>query len=261
MAKRKIWLTVLGDAAPQANAYAQALGKVGLDVVGAKWNDDAQQFPWSVLGVELSAGEKPDAWVVIAPAPALSSKPDRYTLSLAAAVAEDLRGAPLPMFVAGVGVVPKLEELPPGLRAATLLNARESSWTAKVIAGLARTRAVSAQDYRFSALGFPGLGQWFEVGPRKEIWQGAMFGVPADVEITHHGVGKRSHLPERCVLNYPIAGMTVEVGGEPYTAWAVQNPISPDESYFIRVIGMPEKVIFGGHPGTDQSEVNVVSLI
>ena len=261
MAKRKIWLTVLGDAASQANAYAQALGKYGLEVVGAKWNDDAQAFPWSVLGVELSNGEKPDAWVIVAPPAALTPKADRYALSLAAAVAEDLRGSPLPTFVAGVGVAPKMTELPPGLRSAVLLNAGESGWAAKVIAGLARPRAVSKQDYRFSALGFPGLGQWYEVGPRSETWQGAMFGVPAGAEITHHGVGKRSHLPERCVLNYPIVGMTVEVAGAPFTAWAVQNTLRPDDSYFVRVSGMPETVMFGGHPGTDNAEVNVLTLI
>ncbi len=261
MAKRKVWLTALGEAGPQANTFVQTLGKVGLDVVGAKWNDDAQQFPWSVLGVELSTGEKTDAWVIVVTSAALTSKPDRYALSLAAAVAEDLRGAPLPIFVVGLTTAPKAEELPPGLRSAVLLSARESSWGAKVVAGLARPRGVSKQDYRFSALGFPGLGQWYEVGPRNETWQGAMFGVPAGVDITHHGVGLRSHLPERCVLNYPIAGMSVEIRGTPYTAWAVQNPISSEESYFIRVIGMPENVFFGGHPGTDQSEVNVITLI
>jgi hypothetical protein len=78
--------------------------------------------------------------------------------------------------------------------------------------------------------------------------------------ILHQAVGPKEELPSRTVLEYPIKDMKVTVGDHNYTACAVSNQIDPDTSYYAKVEGHPDHLIFGGHPGTDDAEVYVLTL-
>ncbi len=62
------------------------------------------------------------------------------------------------------------------------------------------------------------------------------------------------------INEYPTQGIQAEIGGDGFVAWALQNTISEDQSYYVKVQGFPKKIMFGGHPGTDQAEVHVISL-
>lgn len=88
-----------------------------------------------------------------------------------------------------------------------------------------------------------------------------MFGVSGEGEIAHHLVGPKGQLPEKSVLEYATQGIKAEVGGVEYTAWSVQNKIGPNDSYYVKVEGHPSKLMFGGHPGTDQAEVTIIDLV
>ena len=87
-----------------------------------------------------------------------------------------------------------------------------------------------------------------------------MFGVSGQGKILQHLVGPKGQLPEKSVVEYATEGIKAEVGKVEYTAWSVQNKIGREESYYIKVEGFPETIMFGGHPGTDKSEVTVVTL-
>jgi hypothetical protein len=117
-------------------------------------------------------------------------------------------------------------------------------------------------DFRFNVIAHPYIGQWFEIGPRGDgTWKGAMVGVTGEgVEITQHAVGKKNELPERTVLNYASEGIKAQIGEDEYTAWSVQNEIGAEESYYVRVVGHPQKVIIGEHPAGDEADAWTLTL-
>ena len=82
----------------------------------------------------------------------------------------------------------------------------------------------------------------------------------SDAEIAFHGVGPKSSLPSKSVLNYPVEGLKLNLGNKEYTAWAVQNELDPDTSYFVKVKGFPESILFGPYSSEEDAEVFVVAL-
>ena len=116
------------------------------------------------------------------------------------------------------------------------------------------------QEFRFTAYASQYTGQWFEIGPRSEVWNGVMFGVSGEGRITHHAVGPKGALPERTVLEYATKEIKAKVGDTDFTVWSVQNSVSAGQSYFLKVEGCPAKVVLGGHPGAENAEVYVVNL-
>jgi hypothetical protein len=120
--------------------------------------------------------------------------------------------------------------------------------------------AAPSEAFRFSVIAHASLGQWFEVGPVEDHWQGALFGVDGGA-ITHHGVGPSGMLPERCTLEHPSMGMRIDAGGREFTCCAVKNRLSSGESYFVRVTGAPSGLLFGEHPEQDEADVRILDLI
>ena len=108
-------------------------------------------------------------------------------------------------------------------------------------------------------MAMPSVGAWFEVGPRHDEWAGAMFGVTG-AEIDAHGVGDAGAPPDRCVLNYPMQNAKLEMNGVEFTAWAVQNPLDTGSSYFVRVKGSPQAIVFGQMGPGDMPELYTIRL-
>ena len=86
-----------------------------------------------------------------------------------------------------------------------------------------------------------------------------MLGV-SGADITFHGVGPKGSLPSRSVLNYPMKGLKVNLGDKEYVAWAVQNELDGGSSYFVKVDGCPESLLFGPYASEKEAEVHVVTL-
>jgi hypothetical protein len=86
-----------------------------------------------------------------------------------------------------------------------------------------------------------------------------MFGV-AGAEITFHAVGPTGSLPPKTVLNYPMQGLKLEMGGKEYLAWAAQNELNAETSYFVKVEGYPESILFGPYSTEQEANVFVVGL-
>lgn len=267
MAGRKVWLTWLpsGEDAPTPQEAVQALGKVGLDVAGAPFVDDLQKCAYSELATQLNESEKGEIelWVVAGRQADFEKTSIRYALGMVSAMVRDVRD-PLPLlWVVGLDFEPKADALPTFLRGANVIDGTSGKWPAKVFIGSHNKKGGSVgDDFRFNVIAHPYIGQWFEIGPRGDgTWKGAMVGVTGEgVEITQHAVGKKHELPERTVLNYASEGIKAQIGDDEYVAWSVQNEIGNEESYYVRVVGHPNKVIIGEHPAEDEADAWTLAL-
>jgi hypothetical protein len=86
-----------------------------------------------------------------------------------------------------------------------------------------------------------------------------MFGIP-EGEILFHAVGAKGSLPDQSSLHYPVKGLKLNLGGKEYTAWAAQNELDSKTSYFVKVSGFPETILFGSYATQEETDVYVVKL-
>ena len=86
-----------------------------------------------------------------------------------------------------------------------------------------------------------------------------MFGVTV-ADITFQAVGPSGSLPTKTVLNYPMQGLKLEMGGKEYTAWATQNELNSETSYYVKVDGFPESILFGPYSPEEEADVFVIRL-
>jgi hypothetical protein len=262
MAGKTVWVTWLpaGEGAPEPDEALGKLARVGLQVSGAKWNDDLEKMAWFELGAMLLEPGKADLWVVAGRRQDFAAERLRYGLSLVSAMLREGLERPMPAFAVGLDGAPEADGLPTLLRGMTMLDGSGAAWPSKVVAaGYARKPPV-AWDVRFTVLAHPLLGQWFEVGPREGEWQGAMFGVEAPAKVSFQAVGPRGELPERTTLEYPMEGIQAQVAGRDFVAWATQNRLGADQSYFVKVEGFPHALLFGPLPEGEEAEMTVVEL-
>ncbi|MDH5229758.1 MAG: hypothetical protein OEZ58_15585 [Gammaproteobacteria bacterium] len=262
--KKNIWISWMADEGPGfVPAMAvQELSIKGVETSGAEWNDDHERLAWTELSEVLCKADGPDAWLMVCDEEHFNKKSNRFALSLIAAQVKENRGYNFPIFLLALDFHPQQENLPQMLSDIRLFSAAEEpQWASKLVAGLYRSKKIEAPDYRFSVRANPAFGLWLEFGPRSDTWKGVMAGVHGDnVQITHQAVGEPGVLPEKCTLEYPLEGMVAQVGDTEYQAWGVSNELGSEHSYYIKVQGMPDKIIFGGHPGEDNAEVRVLNL-
>ncbi len=262
MAQRKVWLSWVAQESTQAdpNASMAALKKNGLLPQGNRWVDDVAKAAWAELLPALSDAQQNDAWVVALDRASFERESVRYGLSVLAATLRERRGAAYPLVVLGIDFMPVQEQLPTFLRAGPIYTVADGGWPAKLVASFFKKGEHASQEFRFSAYASQYTGQWFEIGSNTDTWSGVMFGVSGAAKITHHAVGPKGALPERTVLEYATKDIQAKVGDTQFTVWSVQNQVTAEQSYFLKVEGAPAQVVFGGHPGAENAEVYVVSL-
>lgn len=262
MAQKKVWVTWMttDDTPHKPEQIVGQLGQYGLEVSGDRWVDDLDKMAWHNLGATLLEPEQADLWLIAGDDKSLDTPSNRYALSLLTAMLHDGRGEAFPILCLGLAGLPEAASMPTLMQTLSYMTATEASWPAKVVAAAFSPPKVNLIDCRLGIHANPLFGQWFEMGPRDENWNGVMFGVAENGSITHHAVGPKGQIPERTVLEYQIQGMQAQIGDTVYTAWSVQNTLGPEDSYYVKVDGAPARVILGGHPGTDQAEVVVLDL-
>ena len=139
------------------------------------------------------------------------------------------------------------------------MSASNAGLGAKLVARVHKPAKPLSSEYHMDVYGNEQIGQWFEVRPAKSAWPGAMFGV-AGAEIAFHAVGPTGSLPSKTTLNYPMQGLKLEMGDKEYTAWAAQNELNAETSYFVKVAGFPESIVFGPFSTEEAADVFVVRL-
>lgn len=256
---KKIWVSSLSKDEVKVQQVLKQLKAKGLEPQGHFWEDDLKNMAWMKPREELLK-EDVALWGILADEKGLSSEDVRYGLALLALTVQADRGLAFPiLFLWSEGTPPSVEELPTPLKGAEVLPLSDPSWSAKVVARAFVVPEPIQVDYRLNVYGNPQIGQWFEVGPQEGNWKGALFGV-SEGEILFHAVGPKDRLPARSVLNYPMKGMKITMGQKEYTAWAVQNELDPQTSYFVKVEGHPSSVIFAPFASEDEAEVYFVQL-
>ncbi|MDI6755425.1 MAG: hypothetical protein QME78_13655 [Thermodesulfobacteriota bacterium] len=255
---KTIWMTSLVSSEDQVKKVFSQLKTYGLEVKGHFWEDNLEKMAWMNVREELL---KPDValWLILASKENLLNPSVRYGLALLTITLQAKKGLSFPLVILTLGDPISSATLPTPLKGADLLSLTDPVMAAKLVSKVHAPVKPVVSEYRLDIYGMPQIGQWFEVGPGKATWPGALFGVTG-AEISFHAVGPKGNLPGQSVLNYPLKGLKLTLREKEHTAWAVQNQLDPQSSYFVKVMGFPESILFGSYAREDAGEVYVVEL-
>ena len=251
-----IWLSALGKDEDAVQKLMARMKQYGLLVKGHFWANDNAKMAWHEPIGELRAKETV-AWAIMGSRAELLDNALRYGLAM---LALSLHGE-LPMILLQTGGGPlSTEDLPLPLQSAAILPADSEATPAKVIARLHAKAIEPTADYALKMVGNPHVGQWLEIRPTGDPWQGIIFGLDQG-EILFQAVGPAGGLPAKSILEHPMQGIQLEHGGKPFTAWAVRNALSAAQSYYVKIDGTPATLLFGAFPENDQAELYRIRLI
>lgn len=254
---KTIWLSSLVSSESTVKNLISQLRAYGLEVKGHFWEDDLEKMAWSKPREELI---KPDVtlWLILASKENLGNPSIRYGLSLLTITIQAKRGYSFPISILlAPGDPPPPETLPTPLKGFDFFSLTDPGMAAKLVANVHAPVKEIPPEYRLDVYGNPQIGQWFEVGPQASSWPGVMFGV-AGGEIAFHAVGPKGSLPDQSVLHYPLKGLKLNLGGKEYVAWATQNELNSQTSYFVKVNGFPDSIIFGPYSTQEEADLYVV---
>jgi hypothetical protein len=256
---KKIWLTSLGSSKEEVQKTMASLQKVGLAVDGHFWQDDLDKMTWSAPRKEI-LDKNINLWAILASFTDLQSPSIRYGLSMLALTVQTAKGLDFPIIILqNSGETILAESLPTPLAGCDIFALSNPACGAKIVARVHKPPAGTAPPYRLDVYGIPQIGQWFEVGPKVGTWTGAIFGT-SDAGPCLHTVGKSGQLPEKSVLNYQQRGLEIELQGRKFIAWAVQNELDPESSYYVKVDGHPDSILFSPYSSGEDAEVFVLKL-
>ena len=256
---KTIWVTSLGFSPDPVKQLMSQMKTYGIEVQGHFWTDDLKKMAWMAARDSLVDG-KISMWGILGSRDELLAPDNLYGLSLLAITAQAQRGLHFPIMILqnqGESISP--EQLSTPLQGVEVMSASDTGLGAKLVARVHQPAKPVSAEYHLDIYGNEQIGQWFEVRPANSNWPGVMFGV-AGAEIGFHAVGPSGSLPAKTVLNYPMEGLKLEMAGKEYTAWAAQNELDAETSYFVKVEGFPESIVFGAYSAEEAAEVFVVRL-
>lgn len=239
--KKRVWISAFDRDEATSKATFTALHKYGLDVNGHFWPEYDDKKGWELPTEEL---KKADVWVILMSPASFNNAHHRFSLNLTLMQIRQLKGDAFPVFISGI-------EQTDCVPASTYVSACEFVNSAmlgvKVLAATTKVLPVIEPEYRLNCHAMMGVGTWFEVGPINQEWAGAMVAL-SGADIDAHGVGPSGKLPQKAILSYPYKGMKLEVDGIEFVGWGVENQLAAGESYYIRIKGIPESMLFGESP-------------
>lgn len=254
---KSVWITALAKEQVSVIAITGTASQYGLAADGHFWTDDLKNMAWMGIREKLCESDI-SLWVIAGKTEDLTPK-TCYGLTLVALSLRSERPE-LSILWVDTGDQLKPEHLPTLLAGVPLIQADSAMLGAKLAANANMTATPSPAEYRLAVHANPGFGVWFEVGPDGEQeWPGAMFALDGG-EIKAHGVGPAGTLPEKCVLEYPMQGLKLNLGDTEYTGWAVSNGLDGQSSYYVKVAGVPAGFLFGSLGEGDDVEAHVVRI-
>jgi len=254
-----MWVTSLGASQDTVKTFMSQMKTYGLEVKGHFWKDDLQKMAW-MAARESIIDSKIRMWAILGSDKELLAPDTLYGLSLLAITVQARKGLNFPILILQTeGELLGAEKLSTPLQGAAVMLLSDAGLGAKVVAKVHTQPKPISSEYQLDIIGSEHIGQWFEVRPVNAKWPGVMFGV-ADAEIAFHAVGPAGSLPSKTVLNYPMQGLKLEMGQKEYTAWAAQNELDDETSYFVKVDGFPGSIIFGSYSTEEAADVFVLRL-
>ncbi len=256
---KNVWVTALDRDEKSVQTVLGTIKRYGLGGNGHFWEDDLKHLSW--MGPREVLSEKDTAlWVLVCSPKSFESETVRYGLSLLTIAVQAKRGLGFPILLATSGAV-DVGTLPTPLRGADNMDIGSTSFGAKMVAKANTPVPNVPADYHINLHANPAYGTWFEVGPASgSSWKGALFGVCGG-EIDFHGVGPSGILPQKSVLEYPMQGIKLALGEKEYNAWAVQNTLDGETSYYVRIRETPKSIIFGPFAQDDEASVNSIAFV
>ncbi len=259
MARRVAWISSIGQSEADIKGLISILQQYGMEGRGHVWNDDTAQMAWMGPREELLKAET-CMWIILSAPQTLQAAGIRYGLSLLALTLQAQKGISFPILLLTVQAPATWPDLPTPLRSAACMALQDAGLGAKIVALAHKKSGKSEGSYHCDVYGNPRIGQWFEVGPKGDEWNGAIFAI-SQGEILFHAVGRRGILPERATLEYPSKGIRLELQEKEFTAWACRNRLSDKESYFLKTEGQPETILFGAFPESEDPELYTLKLV
>lgn len=250
-------LTLLEENEPLARSLGAEISRLGADCQAHFLTGipDAQ-----ALAPLLAEVCRPDcgAWLIAGNASSFARKDILRGLALTALGAQQSRrqeaGRPLPILLAPSGG--ELPPLPLPLADADVVS---KNIGARAIARLHTPGTPAAPPYRLAVHARPGLGLWLECGPAQDPWEGVLLGA-CGCAPDAHGVGQAGIIPQRCTLHHPLRGLKLTANEREFTAWGTGNRLTPADSYFVRLDGLPDALVFGPLPDGDAADLFVLPL-
>lgn len=254
--KKRVFLTMLDKDEGLAKLMFQEMARYGLEPGGHFWVDDLKNMAWSGAMPEL-CDPACACWAIVGQAARFADKTTRQGLSCLALAAQAAHGHGFPILLSPSGGKVDAAGLPTPLKGAEVVP---SGLGVKAVAKANAPRAENGGgEYRLNVHPLPGLGLWLELGPGHEPWQGAMLGA-AGAAPDAHGVGPAGSVPQNSTLHYPVRGMKLALGDTEFEAWGVRNDLTVAESYFVRLTGTPDALVFGSFPEADDPSVFTIYL-
>ena len=254
---KKIWITSLIKDRGIIGHVLQIAKDYSLAPNGHFWIDDLKKMAWLPPLEEITSPDNA-IWVIVGNREHLTPEV-AYGLSLLCIGTQAKKGIGFPIIWLTTDKDFTSAVLPTPIKAAEILPLYSPTLGAKLVARANTPYSPPDMEYRLDVHANPAIGVWFEVGPSRDEWHGAMMGVSGG-GIESHGVGKSGKPPHTSVLNYPMRGLEIELGEEKYLAWAVQNPIDKDTSYYVKVTDLPRGILFGPFAQEDTAEVHTLKF-
>lgn len=254
---KSVFISILEKDEAKGKGLFQTVSRYGLAVNGHFWSDNLEKMEWAGPIAEI---DKPEVsvWLIKGSRASYDNPDIRFGLGLLAAAVQARRGYGFPILCICDDGDLDVQTLPTMLRSAEVVD--EAKLGAKLAAKANMPLKKIEPEYRFDLYPLPSLGLWVEVGPAPgHAWKGALLGVSGG-DIEAHGAGAAGMLPDKCVLNYPMQGLKMELGGSEYVGWAVKNELSENESYFVKVSGVPDSLLFGEFSEGDDAELFSLQL-
>jgi hypothetical protein len=256
---KKVWLTSFGSDEDSVKGIMRQLKTYGLQVDGHFWKDDLKSFSCMAPRDNL-IDPSVVLWIIMGSDEELLTADHIYGLSLLTITVQAQRSDHFPIVVLQTqGKLLGPEQLSTPLKRVDVIMASDAAMGAKIVARVHTAPTPIPTEYQLDIYANEQIGQWFEIRPTGSSWPGVMFGV-SDGEILFQAVGPKGKLPDKTVLNYPMQGLKLEMGDKAYIAWATQNELDPETSYFVKVNGNPESIIFGPYSEQEETDVFAVKL-
>lgn len=258
MSDKCAWIITLGDNDAPAQAAAAQLAAYGLPPKGQRWpkEDDG----WVASAQEAAQANAAIVIVVGTHAqyndPALRRRLALFRLALQTRRKATVNGIAILAGEPGTTT----QESSNGLLDDWLV-ASDTRWVAKAVAR-AHAPIAPAWPARLGVHAQERLGVWLEVHPAPgQTAAGAMLGVSGNnATISFHAVGPAGALPERTVNEYELKGLKFDAGNKPFEAWALQNTMAAEQSYFVRIEGEPDWLAIGSLPDGQPDDVHLLRL-
>jgi len=256
---KTIWLSSIGSSQEPVKQLMSQMKTYGVEVQGHFWKDDLKRMAWMAAREDL-LDTNVSMWGIVGSDKELLVPDTLYGLSLLAITVQAQKGLHFPiMIIQTQGELVSSQQLSTLLKGADIMSISGGGIGAKLVAKVHAPPKPLSAEYYLDIYGNEQIGQWFEVRPALSSWPGVMFGVTG-AELAFHAVGTTGSLPKKTVLNYPMQGLKLEMGDKEYTAWAAQNELNTETSYFVKVDGYPDSIIFGPYSTEKAADVFIVRL-